>query len=136
MSITMTNKDRLRKQLDEQLNDSKEQKMKTFSEKAYDKWQMAKRNHEELNLMLAESQSGEKAIVLMVGIIPIAKILQDEEILNLNPNFQVSGLLGPMWKEAARIDTRKEMKDFSQWNPKVTEIIEKYLDKHLPQERK
>ena len=99
---------------------------KDFAQKAYEKLEMAKRNHELLNLMMAQdTKTGDEAIVLMVGDRPIARILQEPS--SLEPNFKKTELVAPMWERASKIDERYSIYDFDQDELTFTAVIDGHL---------
>ena len=99
---------------------------KDFAQKAYEKLEMAKRNHEELRLMMAEDiEWGVGVIVLMVGDKPIAQILQEPN--SLRPEYDKTDLVSPMWDKASKIDKRQKPDDFDEEQFEVTEIINSHL---------
>ena len=99
---------------------------KDFAQKAYEKLEMAKRNHELLKLMIAnDARTGEEVMILMVGDRPIARILQEPN--DLEPNFKKTELVAPMWERASKLDERQSIYDFDQDELTVTAVIDGHL---------
>ena len=107
---------------------------KIFTQKAYEKLEMAKRNSEAIQVMLAidEDNISKKnpngySLVLMVGAIPIAEILTSTRFNKLKPEFDKSIRLREVFDEASQIDNRETIRDFDFPNEEVTAIIKSGL---------
>ena len=104
---------------------------KEFSQKAYEKVEMVRRNPDKITVMVAEDDEAEfgYSLVLTVGTTPIAKILRSNEIDAMTPDFDDSDKLAKSFADAARIDTRQTIKEFDEHDLDVTRILDRGLTK-------
>jgi hypothetical protein len=104
---------------------------KPHPQKAYEKLMMAKRNPELLNLWIAKDEDGEVWFVLMVGSVPIAKILKEPAANDgdngLTPLFEESRWIKPMFEKLESIDERHTTEEFSEWHRDISIYVHGYL---------
>lgn len=100
---------------------------KPFVEKAYEKIEMVKRNPEQVSVMLALEEDGVHCLVLMVGKIPIARILRADESEIISPLFEKSKQLNEVFDFAEGIDNRKGIDEFDTFHDGVWTLIDALL---------
>ena len=102
---------------------------KIFAQNAYEKIEMARRNPQDLSVMVAAdtSKSGGYCLVLMVGSNPIAQILTQDHIDRLEPVFDKSEQINAIYNKASKIDSRKTPGEFNNHNDQVTELLQSGL---------
>ena len=108
----------------------KEENMsKTILQKGYEKLTMLEHNSEKLMLIGAYDATGKPMLILALreddNVTPIARILTENDIDSIEPNWEYTEKITDVVKGARAIDDRMFIESFQGQYPKIDEYFDK-----------
>ena len=107
---------------------------KLLTQKLYEKYTMLQRNTDKMTIILAHDKSGYHLVLALKNgdsIVPLAKFLSADEILQMEPDHEISGKFQDLYKAAQEIDTRQGMKEFNAISVELDDLFKSFTHKLL-----